>query len=265
MGFRNPITSATAVDTRAAAATAGVRVYETPNPDGTGSSYGVVEWSDGRAGDVPARAVQVASPLPRGVTDPFGRWTISGGTYQTPSGPVAAPSLSLGVEQDPPGGPGVSEALLTSPGGLKVNSRRVDAIGWTFHGLGDAAYSWPPPASWGVAAGGGPYPVRDLLAGEQLEVEFSMALGAALNPGSGLQLRIVFTYGAGNSYAADGGYWSNSTASAFAVPTRLNATIDGPLTGVAYQLQAQKVGNQPQNMQAAGLSIPYLRHRIVPT
>jgi hypothetical protein len=213
-------------------------------------------------GDLPALAVQTVAPLsgPRGVGDPFGRLTFRGGAYHVPAGLSYAPELVLGVEQDPATGAPVPAALVNgATGGLKVNARRVDSAGWTTHLMGDANYTWPPQASWGVAPGGGPYAVRDLLAGEQLDVEFSMPLGANLGAGSGVQLRLIII-----GSVVDAGYWSNSNAAAYAVPTRLAGSLDGPLTGVTYQLQAQRVGNQP-NMQAAGLAAPYLRHRIVPT
>lgn len=258
MGFRTPPSSSTAA--AVATAAAGVpRVHVYESADGRGNPVGVVAFEDGVPGDVPATIIGGAVANLGG-----GALTFAGGSYQAAGRLVAAPTFDLAVDQ---GGVPIAE-LAGATGGLLVNGRRADRVGWTYNTLGDAVYSWPPAASWAIPPGGGPYAVRDLAAGEQLEVEFSMALGAALNAGSGLQLRLVFGYtppgGAASSYAADAGYWSNSNTAAFAVPTRLGATIDGPIGAVSYQLQAQKVGNQPQNMQAGGLAVPFLRHRIVP-
>lgn len=117
MGFRNPITSAAAVDTRAVPTVAGVRMYEMPNPD-TGQPYGVLEWDDGITGDTPARVVQTADANPHSVTTPYGRLAITAGAYAGKTGP----ELDLSVEQDSVGNP-VAITRLTSPGGLLVNGQ----------------------------------------------------------------------------------------------------------------------------------------------
>jgi hypothetical protein len=142
MGFRDPITSAAAVDTRTTPTTAGVRMYEAPNPD-TGQPYGVVEWDDGLAGDVPARAVQTADRNPHSEVAPFGRLAISGGTYAVPSGTKAAPELDLVVESDG-SGTGVTRSVARI-----VGADRVDlGLGWAF--LRATAVQ---PASGTLAAG----------------------------------------------------------------------------------------------------------------
>lgn len=106
MGWKNPGTSA-ALDTRPAASAAGVRIYETPDPD-RGLNVGVVEWNDGVAGDSPATAIQSHNPNPRGADTPFGALALFGGSYDNPNpvvgGKLSAPSLSLEVGGDPVSG-----------------------------------------------------------------------------------------------------------------------------------------------------------------
>lgn len=265
MGFRNPVTTAIDPTARQEAQQAGVpqtslqtaasgprvNIYETT--DGKGNPLGMVAWEDGISGDTAATAH--AGNYSGG----GGGLTLSGGTYLSPGITKAAPSLVLQTDQA-----NQSTAQLTAPDGFLVNGRRTDSIGWTYHYLGDSSYNWPIPSAWTIPPGAGPYSVRDLGSAEQLEVEFGgMPLGANLNSGSGLQLQLVVLTAAGST-AVDGGYWSNSTSAAFAVPTRLAGGLAGAQTSVRYQLQARYVGNPPQNMQAQGLATPYLRHRIIP-
>lgn len=141
MGFRNPITTVVAVDTRAAAAGPGVRMYQSPNPDGTGHLYGVVEWSDFTAGDTPARIVQSANPNPRSITDLYGRLAITGGAYSTSSGVMAAPELDLSIEQNAAGHPvrvarwvGADRIIPSQNYIATANAstaRSIAATGWT--------------------------------------------------------------------------------------------------------------------------------------
>lgn len=138
MGFRNPVTSAAVVDTRTPAVPMGVRVYVAPNPDGTSKAKGVLEWDDGVAGDVPAMAVQTVAggAGPRNLSDPYGRLTVKGGSYNANGTLTAAPDLSVGVEQDAAGNPIprgrlVGAAALDLGGAALVNSPTLKDTGWT--------------------------------------------------------------------------------------------------------------------------------------
>lgn len=125
MTFRDPLTSATAVDTRTGTQTAGVRMYEAPNPD-TNLPVGIVEWDDGFTGDVPAQAIQTAVPNPRSLTTPYGRLATKGGSYATPVGLVAAPEFDLSVDQDAAGNP-YPQAKIVGANRLLIGS--VDSFG----------------------------------------------------------------------------------------------------------------------------------------
>jgi hypothetical protein len=102
MGFRNPARTASAVNTGGVAA--GVRIYQDATDD-WGRTAGVLEFNDGAANDTPATITQGSVPVPRSVTDTYGRLTITGGSYATDGSGgaiMAAPTLRLGVEQKSP-------------------------------------------------------------------------------------------------------------------------------------------------------------------
>lgn len=116
MTFREPLTSASDVDTRAGTDAGGVVIYELP-PDDWGRTFGAIEFRDGIPGDTPGQLTQQATPQPRSATDTYGRMTLDGGTYGIPGGgTMTAPSLRLGIEQrSPDDGTPVVRARITSP------------------------------------------------------------------------------------------------------------------------------------------------------
>lgn len=99
MGFRNPATSATAVDTRAGTATPGVQVYNRTQPWG---SQGVVEFDDGIPGDTAATITAGPNYQQQGggYAPAGGSMTMQAGTW---SG-VAGPAFQANVEAAPAGG-----------------------------------------------------------------------------------------------------------------------------------------------------------------
>lgn len=160
MGFRDPITSPE-VDTRPADTAAGVRMYEAPDPD-TGLPRGVVEWTTGHAGDVPAQAVQTADPSPRSITTPYGRLAVKGGTYGTVTGPVTAPELDLSVEQDAATGNPVRVARVIGadvvdlgPQSVRQAAILTSGAGWAL--WNDATYKdlafWLHQDGWATVSG----------------------------------------------------------------------------------------------------------------
>lgn len=115
MGFRNPITSATAVDTGQPAG-AGIRMYQ--GSDATGV-FGVIESRDGIAGDTNAQIIDRANLVPQG-----GGYTQQGRTFTikagTANGVPAGPELDLNVEGLPAGGFGPVARLKNA--GLVIDS-----------------------------------------------------------------------------------------------------------------------------------------------
>lgn len=89
MGFRSPITTATAVDTRASASSAGARMYSRPISGQPGAVQGVVELDDG-LGDTPATFTSTPGTQ-RSVNG--GSTQLGGGSY---SG-TGAPDVTLDV------------------------------------------------------------------------------------------------------------------------------------------------------------------------
>lgn len=111
MGFKNPLTSATVVDT-GDGAPAGVRIYQ--STDGRGNPQGVIELDDGVAGDAPS-TITVTSFGGLG----GGSLAIKTGTF----GGVAGPELDLYVDQ----GSGLATASLTAAGGMLLNGESIPA------------------------------------------------------------------------------------------------------------------------------------------
>lgn len=119
MGFRNPLTSATAVDT-GQPTSAGVRTYQQATSTGT---RGVVEFRDGITGDAPSRLTAQANLVPQG----GGGYTAQGGFLELAAGSwngVTGPALTLAVEENPTGGYR-SQARLSGP--LAVAGRVTSA------------------------------------------------------------------------------------------------------------------------------------------
>lgn len=98
MGFRNPVTTATDVDTGQPDG-AGVRVYQKAV---TGGTAGVVEFRDGIAGDTPSTLTAQANLVPQG-----GGYTAQGGGFAMDAGSfngVDGPKWDLRVEEAGAGG-----------------------------------------------------------------------------------------------------------------------------------------------------------------
>lgn len=102
MGFRNPATSAEAVDTGASPTGPGVRVYQdTAGP--LSFPRGVVEFRDGIAGDGHATLTRTVNATDTGggvLAAVGGTFALDGGTLNG----VPAGALRLVVEEDPAGG-----------------------------------------------------------------------------------------------------------------------------------------------------------------
>lgn len=97
MGFRNPATSASAVDT---GGTGGkVRIYnKTTTSGGSTTTSGVVEFDDGIGGDVPA-SITASAVLSAGA-EQGGGMSSGGGSWNG----VTAPTVQTNVEAAPAGG-----------------------------------------------------------------------------------------------------------------------------------------------------------------
>lgn len=160
MGFRNPVTTASAVDTRAGSAAPGARVYTRPIPGRSdGAVQGVLEFDDGVTGDLPAtldsHPGSVRSDTIGGTT------TLTGGTFAASPGTIRLPNLILDALPAgaadvagipfPAGAPAVRRAQITGadvlivPTGTQVQADGVpivcasraarDALTWTKGGL----------------------------------------------------------------------------------------------------------------------------------
>lgn len=119
MGFRNPPTSLST----APPSGAGARIYE--SADAYGNPIGVLEFSDGFAGDVPARVTGHATMSQRGQGATGGGLALTGGTY---SG-TAAPELDLNVEPDP-ANPGIYRAVARLTGGQMAPQQTAFVSSW---------------------------------------------------------------------------------------------------------------------------------------
>jgi hypothetical protein len=106
MGYRNPLTTAAAVDTGHGLADAGVRVYQDLSIPAV--PKGVAEWRTGRM-DPGGNATAILSGGGSGGSS----FVVQGGKTQT----VQAPALDLNVEQLPGGGYGPVARLVTGAGG----------------------------------------------------------------------------------------------------------------------------------------------------
>ena len=97
MGFRDPVTTATATDTGTSPTGPGVRVYQdAENP------FGVVEWRTGIAGDVPATmSLSSFQQTVDGVLRSFGNRMVWEGSSANGVPPAR---VELNVEQVPAGG-----------------------------------------------------------------------------------------------------------------------------------------------------------------
>jgi hypothetical protein len=112
VGFRDPVTSATALDTGDGFAVGSVRVYPDNNPQPAGapaSTSSVVEFRDGIAGDLPSSLR--ASAYYTGDTGPDGGPLLRarGGSLALSAGSwngIQGPALSMGVEELQAGGYG---------------------------------------------------------------------------------------------------------------------------------------------------------------
>jgi hypothetical protein len=100
MGFRDPITSAAAVDTGTSPTGAGVSVYEASDVTG---AWGIVEFRDGLVGDAPSTLTAKANLTSQG----GGVFTAQGGSMVLKAGSfngTPGPHLDLNVEGAPLGG-----------------------------------------------------------------------------------------------------------------------------------------------------------------
>jgi hypothetical protein len=180
MGFRNPITSADAVDTGQPAG-AGVRIYQAETAYGT---TGIIELRDGIVGDTPSTISSSANLVPQG-----GGYTAQGGGLSVGAGSwngVSGPQLGLSVVADPGGGY-MAEARLRNAGliieqpGTRIQGRKpllgvcglfsdpTNAAGDLVvnHGLGTmpTAFLMVPYGGTSVAAGAIPFLVDFIVTG----------------------------------------------------------------------------------------------------
>lgn len=116
MGFRNPITSIAAVDTRPGVAAAGVRVYQTT--DGAGHPMGVVEFADGFS-NTPAQLTSTAYYNADGSSTVGGSTRLKASPWQG----VTPPELDLNIEGLPAGGYGAIARLTAGTLYLPADTR----------------------------------------------------------------------------------------------------------------------------------------------
>lgn len=176
MGFRNPITSAAAVDTGQPAG-AGARVYQ--GADSTGV-FGVVEFRDGIAGDAPAQLVGRANMVPQGgggYTQQGGGMALRAGSYNGVSGP----EWDVQVEGDPAGGyrgaARLSGAAYVDLGVLSALS--ADPV------LSAFTPTLTAPAGNPVVGAGGKLVGRLRRLGRLCFVQIYLSTGTGFNGGSG--------------------------------------------------------------------------------
>lgn len=245
MGWRNPIRSASNVDTRTAPTMAGVRMYEAPNPD-TLTPRGVVEWDDGLPGDLPATLTQTATSNPRSITTPLGSLVVNAGSYNGTQGP----QLALNVEQNPAGiGPNVPIARLSSPGGFTVNGVPQVGAPWVIDYSNPSASFTLIGGGWGILPGVTGSVI--VPTGQLLELEFYAPAVAYTNGEVALRLLIN-----GTTVAEGADFQGNGRA-----PVRLKATIAGTGVAVAFQVQAFLVSGSGIVSGSAGGGV-YLQHRL---
>lgn len=123
MGFRTPLTSATAVDTGQPAG-AGASLYQGSDAYGV---YGVLEFRDGISGDNPAQVIGRANLVPGGgggYTGQGGSLVVKGGSYNG----VTGPEVDFNVESAPLGGYRPALRLTAGSGGIIVPDTTLSPI-----------------------------------------------------------------------------------------------------------------------------------------
>lgn len=236
MGYRNPVTSATAVDTGRNAP--GVRIYAS----GTNPASGVVEWSAGGAG--PARATFTSSDTGSGGS----AFTLDPGQDNG----VQAATLALNVEGKGTGGY-QSVGRLTGDV-FYLNEKQLATVGgdWTVD-LQNATYSWPVPTAWTTAPGCSQ--TVTVPTGQQLDIEWKtprVNVGAS----SDLQLRLLVN---GGPYETQ--EFATGTGGALYSPARLTASVAGFGGPITFQLQAICPAGAASIQTAAGGYL-WFQHRI---
>lgn len=169
MGFRNPITTAAAVDTGQPGG-ARARVYQGSDTTGT---YGVLEFDDGIAGDTPAQVIGRANLTPQpgggGYTAQGGGLTVKGGSYNG----VTAPELDLNVEQAPAGGYQPVARLKAGAGGQIITDNPMTLPAGSGVAMPAGGYGYGSlPANTSPIVKGGTY-VGATDAGGNISVPFS--------------------------------------------------------------------------------------------
>lgn len=249
MGFRNPVTSATAVDTRTGTAAPGVRMYEQPIDPSTPRPRGVVEWDDGYTGDTPATLTQTADNNPRAITTPLGSMTLDAGSY----GGTQGPKMAWNVEQALDGiSPPVVVTRLTSAGGMTLNGQQVaTGVGdWVYDVENSSYSSGALPTGWSNLFTAS----VTVPAGMVLEVEFK-APRVTIAPNGETRVQLLL---GGSVY--DLSDFSTGGGASLYTPANLSGSLVG--TGAAVAIAVQ--GSSPVGggtVQSAG-GFVRLRHRI---
>lgn len=118
MGYRNPVTTASAVDTRAGAGAAGARLYSQPIPGQAGAAQGVLELDDG-LGDTPATLT--ATPgTQHSVTG--GVVTLDGGSFSS------TPNTKVDLQVVPAGSPELHGVSVPGQFGRVARVRGADVL-----------------------------------------------------------------------------------------------------------------------------------------
>lgn len=129
MGFRNPVSSVSDVDTGDPLSGAGAKLYETV--DGNGFPYGILEFPDGIAGDVSPKVTGKADYNPRaGAQTLGGGLRLQGGSYNpNGAGLIPAPEIDLLVVQNGDGSFSPKAALLNAPRGVEPLQSCTPVVG----------------------------------------------------------------------------------------------------------------------------------------
>lgn len=123
MGFRNPVTTAEAVDTRTTSTGPGARLYQTTGPGYAGGTVelGVLELTSGVKGEMPATLEMQSTPDASGNSTGV-NVTLYGSDSQVPGNVIQAPRLDLLT------GPDANPAVWESTAHLQATTKiRLDA------------------------------------------------------------------------------------------------------------------------------------------
>lgn len=168
MGFRNPITTAKAVDTGQPSG-AGVRIYQAPTQY---STTGIVEFRDG-VGDSPSQILATANLTPQG----GGGYTEQGGGLGIHAGSwngLQGPGIDLNVEGAPAGGYQAA-AYLRGVSTLQF----PDDAGWTDYDIAWQTAGYPP------SYGNGSFYARYRRNGLSCDVGIFGSFGSTTSGGNG--------------------------------------------------------------------------------